>query len=208
MNLIRNAFAVIKEHRRTFLIFNVVFYGLFVLAMIVSAIIPSLQASAVAGVQGDLDQPGLGSAVSAGYESGNILWAAGITLFVNFFIGALLTTTIPSLITPFFGVAFTIYRVVQWGILFAPLDGNLGVFLPHLLTLIIEGQAYLIAAFAVWIHGRKVLQPGRFGLPTRLAGYKSGFIDTLRLYPLVIILLIVGAVYEAIEIIHIVPLFS
>lgn len=46
--------------------------------------------------------------MSAGYESGNILWAAGITLFVNFFIGALLTTTVPSLIIPFFGVAFHI----------------------------------------------------------------------------------------------------
>ncbi|KJQ52494.1 hypothetical protein [Microbacterium sp. SA39] len=205
MTLVRNAFAIIKEHRRTFIIFNAVFYGLFVVAMIITAVLPHLQGDAIDGVQGELDQPGLGSAVSAGYESGNVLWAAGITLVVNFFIGALLTTTIPSLVVPFFGIAFTIYRVIQWGILFAPVDGNWGVFLPHLITLIIEGQAYLIAAFAVWIHGRKVLQPRHFDLTSRVVGYKAGFKDTLTLYPLVIILLMIAAIYEAIEVIFIIP---
>ncbi|GAA2986653.1 hypothetical protein [Streptosporangium longisporum] len=209
MSLVRDAFTVIKEHRRTFIVFNVVFYGLFVATMIVTAAVyPEAQVSAVKGVQGDLNQPGLGSAVAAGYDSGNILWAAGVTLFVNFFIGALLTTTLPSLIIPFFGIAFTVYRVTQWGILFVPLDGNYAAFIPHLVTLIVEGQAYLIAAFAVWIHGRKFLRPGRFSLPTRRAGYKAGLKDTLRLYPLVVMLLIIGAIYEAIEVIHLIPLFS
>lgn len=207
MPLFRNAFAIITEHKRTFIIFNVAFYGLLLASMIVAALVPHAQEAAIDGVQGDLNEPGLGSAVAAGYDSGNVLWAAGITLFVNFFVGALLTTTVPSLIIPFFGVAFTVYRVIQWGILFAPLDGNLAAFIPHLITLVIEGQAYLIAAFAVWIHGRKFLQPRRFNLAARWEGYKAGLMDTLRLYPLVIILLIIGAIYEAIEVIYIVPLF-
>jgi hypothetical protein len=46
-----------------------------------------------------------------------------------------------------------------------------------------------------------------FGLLTRREGYRSGLKDTLRLCPLVIALLVVAAIYEAVEIIYIVPLF-
>jgi hypothetical protein len=208
MTLFRNAVAIIREHKRTFIVFNILFYRLFVATMIITALLPHTQETALDSVDAQLDSPGLGQAIAAGYESGNVFWAAGITLFVNFFIGALATTTVPSLIVPFFGVAFTVYRIFQWGTLFAPLDGNWAAFLLHLITLIIEGQAYLVAAFAVWIYGRKYLQPRRFDLPTRWDGYKAGFKDTLRLYPLVIFLLVIGAIYEAIEVIYIIPLVA
>lgn len=74
-SFIRHARAVIKKHRRTFIIFNVAFYGLFVASMITTAFFPQIQGPAVDGVQGDLNQP--------------------------------LTTTLPSLVIPFFGVAFS-----------------------------------------------------------------------------------------------------
>lgn len=98
MSLIHNAFAVIRKHPLTFIVFNIAFYGLFVITMIITAALPQMLEIALAGVRNELNQPGLGSAVSAGYDSGNVLWAAGITLFVNLFVAALLTTTVPSLI--------------------------------------------------------------------------------------------------------------
>jgi hypothetical protein len=59
----------------------------------------------------------------------------------------------------------------------------------------------------VWIHGRRSCDPAVpvCRLAWRAIRAVSG--DTLRLYPLVIILLIIGAIYEAIEIVYVVPLF-
>lgn len=207
MHPIRDAFAVIKPHGRAFLVLNVTFYGVFVAAMVFAALFPEYQESAIEGVNRELSQPGLGTAVSAGYDSGNVLWAAGITILVNLFVGALLTTTVPSFIIPFFGLAFTVYRAVQWGILFSPIGPQAGAFIPHVVTLIIEGQAFVIAALGVWVHGRMFLWPGHFGLPSRWAGYKAGLKATARLYPLILLILVVAAIYEAIEIIYLVPHF-
>jgi hypothetical protein len=112
VSFIHNAFAVIRKHLLTFIVFNIGFNGLFVITMIITATRPQMQEIALAGVKEELNQPGLGSAVSAGYDSGNVLWAAGITLFVNLFVAALLTTTVPSLILLLVGAVYEAIEVI------------------------------------------------------------------------------------------------
>ena len=99
------------------------------------------------------------------------------------------------------------YRAVVWGFLFSPIGPDRAALIPHGLTLVIEGQAYVLAAFASYAHGRMFLWPGRYGLESRWAGYKAGGVATVWLYGLVALTLLIGAVYEGIEVIYLVPLF-
>jgi hypothetical protein len=149
----------------------------------------------------------VGTAADA-YASGNVVLAAALTFLVNLLVAAVLTTTVPSLVVPFAGAAVTLYRAAQWGVLFAPIGPDALAVVPHLLTLVVEGQAYVVATFAAWVHARKFLLHRRSGFATRWAGYRAGLRDTLRLYPLVVLLLAVGAIYEAVELIVVVPLLS
>ncbi len=208
MKLVRNALAVINEHKRAFIAINVVFYGLFVITMGVAAVFPHLQESMHQKAIEEVDGAGIAGVVDSAYVDGNVPAAAALTFLVNLLIGVFLTITAPSFVIPFFGIAFAIYRVVQWGMLFSPVGFEVGVLIPHMLTLIVEGQAYVVAALAVWVHGRMFLQPRRSGLPSRWAGYKAGVVATVRLYPLIIVLLVIGAIYEAIEVIYFIPLLD
>ena len=209
MRLIRNAFAVIAQHKKAVIALNAASDGALVIGMFVTAIFPELQENAMQRVDAQLDQSGLGQAIVAAYYGNvNPPLAAGLTFLVNLVLGSFLTTTAPSLVVPFFGIAFSLYRAVEWGVLFAPIGPDAASLIPHYLTVLIEGQAYVIAAFATWVHGRLFLQPRRFGLASRGAGYRAGLLATARLYPLIIIVLLVGAIYEAVEVIYVMPLFE
>ena len=73
--------------------------------------------------------------------------------------------------------------------------------LPHLITLILEGQAYILALFAIYLQGRAFLWPKSVGLKTYKQGYVERIKRTGRMYILVILTLAIAAVYEVIEVI-------
>jgi hypothetical protein len=73
--------------------------------------------------------------------------------------------------------------------------------LPHYLTLVLEGQGYILAMLAVYLQGRWVLQPRG----SRAAAFRVGLRQTQALYLPISIILAIGALYEAIEVIHFVP---
>ena len=76
----------------------------------------------------------------------------------------------------------------------------------HSLTLILEGQAYIMAMLTAYVHGRAFLWPRTAGVTTHWAGYKVGLSRTLRIYVLVVLLLVLAAIYEALEVILLVRL--
>lgn len=206
MKLLAPSIEVIRQNLRLYIALNVLLYGIFAAMMIVTIMFPHLQAGAVARGNVQLSNlPAPFAVVVAAYHSGDFALAALLTFFTNLCVGALGTTTLPSLVIPFAGLWFNLYRFFEFGMMFAPAtEGSIAV-LPHLLTLIIEGQAYIcgtLGAVLIWL---KTIQPGRYGLARHSHGYKEGLHDMLRLYPLVIALLVIGAVYEAFELIYIVP---
>ncbi|GAB7045865.1 hypothetical protein [Catenuloplanes indicus] len=93
-------------------------------------------------------------------------------------------------------------RGFSWGVLFTPVGQPDSSYLFHYGTLFIEGAAYVLVGFAAWVHARRFLQPRRFGLPHRRAGYVNGLAATAKLYVWVIVLLVIGALYEAYTVIH------
>jgi hypothetical protein len=208
MRVFKNAFIIIRQNWRAYLTVNLVYYGLVVVGMVIVAFHPEIQKHLLGGVRQELSSGPLAPVASA-YKDGHLLQAILWTFFVNLLLGSLLTITVPSLVVPFSGFVLGMFRAVMWGLLLAPVDPSLrGGMIPHSLTLLLEGQAYILALFASYAHGKAFLWPRSVGQPTHAHGYLLGFSDTASLYAIITPTLAVAAIYEAFEVIYLVPLFK
>ena len=204
LSLFRKGLDIIRAHKKVYIALNVGVYGLIVVTMVIARLFPQLQVAAQTGTDTSTDP--FNPLFEATYGAGNVLGGAAVTLGVNLIIGAVLTLTAPTLVIPFIGVAFALARIASWGFIFSPTaPSDMSWFIPHMITAIIEAQGYILAAFAAYIHGRFTTQPRRFGFPSHRAGYVAGIKAIAHLYPLIIVVLALAALWEAVELIHIVP---
>ena len=209
MNVLRSSLQIVREHSRPYVILNVMYYGLVALGMLYVAFInPALQEQLLAATEVALTEGPL-ETVAGAYMGGNVLAAVLLTFVVNLLVGSLLFITVPSLVIPFAGVLLGFYRAVLWGFLLAPTNAELAlVMIPHSLVLLLEGQGYILAMFAAYVHGKAFLRPVSAGLTSHLRGYVAGLKLSARLYSLVITVLAVAAIYEALEVILMVRVAS
>ncbi len=100
---------------------HAVYFGLFLIGMLVIYEAPLLQDFILAAISGQIESESgpLGVAGTA-YESRNVAVAAVVTFLINFFAGSLLVITLPSVILPGIGVFMAMFRATVWGILLAP----------------------------------------------------------------------------------------
>jgi hypothetical protein len=145
---------------------------------------------------------GLGALVQA-YLSGELLSAIIMTFLVNLILGSLVFLTLPSAVIPFAGILLGVYRALLWGLLFAPTATNImgPTLLLHVPTILVEGEAYIVAMLGVWLWWHAVIsQSGE-----RLRAWRQGLMLQKPVYAAVAGLLAIAAVYEAIELIWILP---
>lgn len=200
-----SAVETLKGHKRAYLVINIAYYGLVAAAMVYVTSHPELQEALLGEVALSLTQGPL-SGVAEAYAAGRPLEAMLLTFVFNFFLGSLVVLVAPSLILPFAGVGIGFVRAVLWGLLLAPTTPALqAAMIPHSLTLILEGQGYILAMMAAWVMGRAFITPSSVGASSWTDGYVRGLKDTGRLLLLVAIVLGVAAVYEALEVIYLVP---
>ena len=129
---------------------HLVYFGLYLIGATVIHQMPEFHSVMMANVQSQLSSDGKGVLAVAGqaYGSGNVLWAAFVTLTINFLLGSLLMITVPSMIIPGCGVLLAIARATLWGLLLGPAFVTLAkAMLPHTGTLLLEGAGYILATF-------------------------------------------------------------
>jgi hypothetical protein len=200
-NLIKSAWGLVQENRRAYLILNVVYYSLVVLCMVYVAFNQELQEQLL-NLVGQGFMTGPLAFVGQAYVNAEVLTAILATFFVNLFIGSFGTITLPSLILPFSGFLIGIYRAVLWGLLLSPAHPDMRlIMIPHSITLILEGQAYILALLAAYIQGRAFLWPKTVGFESHAKGYVEGLKRTGRIYILIILTLAIAAIYEVIEVV-------
>ena len=205
MKLIHAAWEVVKAHRRAYIVLNLTYYGLVVAAMIIVARYPSVQASLLEAVEEAFTEGPL-SPVGDAYGGGKIVKAMLWTFVVNLLGSSLLSITVPSLVIPFSGLLIGVWRAVMWGLILSPTSPEMRASLiPHALTLVIEGQAYILVMLGAYVQGRAFLSPRTVGATGHWQGYATGVKKSMRLYMLVIPMLAVAAVYEALEVILVIP---
>lgn len=206
MKAIRNALSILGEHRRPYIALNVIYYGLVIAGMVYVSFNPSLQQWLLDATGEAFGEGGSLAVVGEAYGEGKVLLSTGLTFVVNLLVGCLASITLPSLLIPFSGLLMGAYRAVLWGLVLSPAEPALArAMIPHSLTLILEGQAYIVAMLAVYLHGRAFLWPRSADAEKPWQGYWIGVKRTASLYLLIAILLAVAAIYEALEVVFLVP---
>jgi hypothetical protein len=207
INPIRRSFEVIRADLGVYIALNAIYYGLIILGMIyVTFFNPGLQTTLLQAA-GKVFTEGPLSALGSAYDGGQVLSAIVLTFLVNLFLGSLIEISLPALIIPFGGLLIGFFRAILWGLLLAPTTPSLaGPMIPHSLTLLIEGQAYVLAMLAVYIQGKAFIWPEAYRQIGHLRGYVEGLRRTGWIYVLVTLALAVAAIYEALEVIFLAPL--
>ncbi|MGD8506787.1 MAG: stage II sporulation protein M [Candidatus Bathyarchaeota archaeon] len=133
----------------------------------------------------------------------DLAWIMVVDIFLfNLVLSSFLLVTLTGLL--FFGLplAFLLYRALLWGALINMLPTSL--LFAALLTLILEGEGYVLASLAGFNLGLSWLKPKWVyegeGL-SRLESVKKALRDSLRVYVLVAVLLLCAAVVETLTII-------
>jgi ABC-type xylose transport system permease subunit len=201
MRLITDPIRLIQKNVRTYLWLNLFYFGLTIVAMVAIATRPEVETSFRTWTKANFN-PALMNAVS----QGSLITAILLIFKNNFLYATIYAMTLPSFIIPFWGVLIGAVRSLLWGIALSPADPTFTLkFIVHIPTWFLEGQGYVIAMFAVFILWRNYFWPQRAGVEQRLAGYWVGIKQTIPLYIGVAILLGLGAVYEAIATIYLIP---
>lgn len=176
------------------------YFGLTILASLLIYEAAPVQSALLALVRGQVGSgEGVLGIAGKAYGSGHIPIAAATTFAINFLLGSLVHITLPSLIVPGSGVLVAAFRATLWGVLLAPTFTGLAMAsLPHSLTILLEGEAYILASFFALLLPIYLFQPRRGGLPAR---YARGAIVNLQGAVLVAAVLLVAGCYEAVEVI-------
>lgn len=192
---------VIRDWRRLFCVLHWVGFGTLILFAALVYHVPAVQTvmlntthQAIAADSGPLAM--LGKA----YLSGSVLRAAVVTLAINLFLGALASITVPSAILPGIGTFVAWLRAALIGMILAPTSVALScVMLPHSLTVLVEMEAYFVASlFALMI---PIYLFRKKEGPTVGRRYGRALLLNVKAYMVVAVLLIVAALYEAVEVI-------
>lgn len=192
---------VLRANHRLYLAVNAGYYGLVAAGMVFSFWFPQAQRTMLEEIRMSLTAGPL-ARVTEAYLRGSIPAAAALTFLVNLVLGTLVAITLPSLVFPPLGALAGAYRAALWGVLLSPAEPALRLpLIPHTPTLLLEGQGYILAVFAGLAAWQGFWQPARFGERGRLAGYRTAWRRSLSVYALVVAVLLVAAIYEAVEVI-------
>ena len=123
-----------------------------------------------------------------------------MTLLVNLTVGAFLTTTLPGIV-PLVGalgiIAVTCIRGFTIGIVYTEiLSTSPAGFALGLGTLILELGAYVFSGAAGINIALAPILPRKYGVQSRWAAFKMAWKDAARVFVIVAILLVLGAVWE------------
>lgn len=188
----RRPFRVVRENMRVYVILNAAAYGLALIGFVAGLLFPDLVVAKAAGLEAD----GTGELVRWLFNTPP-LFALAI-LGVNVFRLSALTIVLPSLIVPFAGLAFFGYWAVTTGItIVQTTPAGWVAMIPHSLTFVIELQAYILLLLGAFLIGKYWLLPRTAQAKNRRQGYLHGLRQLGLLALPALVLLIIGAVWEA-----------
>jgi hypothetical protein len=180
---------------------HLVFFGLVTAGALLISKAPEVQVVLLGKVRQALaSKSGLLGTVGQAYLSGSIARAAVATFAVNFLLGSLACVTIPSILLPGSGVLLAGVRALAWGLILAPAMRTMAlVTLPHSVTTLLEGEAYILATiFGLLIPIHVVRRSLGGNLLTR---FGRVLLLNLKAQFWIAVVLAVAAVYEATEVV-------
>ena len=195
--LLERAWDILVQNRRAYIAFNALYYGLMLVFMVYVNFNPALHESILKQYNGAFMIGPLAVNPPEGLE---LLKSAAKTFLLNVLGSSYTEISLPSFILPFSGIAISLYRAAVQGIFFSPSDPSIArIFIPHLPTLLLEGQAAVLAMLGAYVHGRGLIWPETIGQQSRWRAYIEGVRQSGTLYMLVMPILLISAIYGIIE---------
>ncbi len=188
---LRRALGIAREQRALFIVFNVLLYGTFALGCVVGATLPAFSKEFGQLLGGSLSTTGI-----QGFQTNVPTFATGIAVW-NFVSGVVTTSFIPGLFLGVPALLVNFPRLLVTGLALAPGASVPGaMFALHLPTILIELQAYIFvtASAVAWL-----VRWARIGFVRAWRDFAYSLAPAL-------LLIVIGAWYEAFEIIVLVPL--
>lgn len=186
-------------NKRAYLILNALYYGILFIFMIL-AFIPTLRDGFVSRYDNSFQHgPPLlaGEPFAADKTLGNLIGNFNYNLLGSSY-GEI---TFPSLFIPFVGLGIALYRVAFLGLAFSPANPTaVSFFLPHLPTLLLEGQAAVLAMLGAYVHGRALIWPRTIGQTSRWKAFIEGVRQSGMLYLPIMVVLLVAMLYGFLEV--------
>jgi hypothetical protein len=180
---------------------HIIYFGLVIAGSLIIAELPEAQVVLLGKIREALTAKNnpLGIAGQA-YLTGNVMLAAAVTLAINFLLGSLAYLTLPSILLPGIGFLLACGRALAWGLLLAPTTQPLAfAMLPHSLTMLLEGEGYILATlFGLLIPIHVVTGSLGGNLFTR---FGRAVVLNLKAQIWIALVLAVAATYEATEVI-------
>ena len=199
MRILRRPLQIIRADLRTYIVLNVLTYGILLIGFAVGMLFPALTADRVGALENDGTAELVRNLLSTPW-----LFAATI-LGVNVVSIGLLHILLPSLVLPFAGLALFGIWTATTGVTLVPTSDIAWVaMIPHSLTVLIEFQAYIVLAFGAYLLGRAWLRPKTVDAVNRRQAYVRGLQRIGWLAIPAMILLVVGAIYEAFSLAYLV----
>jgi hypothetical protein len=136
-------------------------------------------------------------------EGSWLFTALGIFLY-SLIVSSFFIVTLPGMVFFPLAAVFLVFRAVLWGLIFYPLPA--WSFLIALPTLILEGEAYVLAAVAgtvvglSWVKTDWLFEDKEL---SRVEALKMGLTEAKQLYKAVVMLLLTAAIVETITILSI-----
>ena len=180
-------------HKRTFILTNVLLYGVYLLGTILGFSYPDLVKTLGEFLGGALGRSGIGNAINAG-----VINAAFAIALNNARAGILFGSFLPG---SFFAVPaylFDMFQFFIYGFALSPIT-DLARFWWHVPTIILELQAYIFVTASSGAFLVRIFRKQSFVL---------SFQSYLKCLPFALTLLVVAAWYEAIEILVLIPTFA
>jgi len=187
------------SHRRALAVLNATYFGTAVVAAAYARLNPAVQTELLSSAGEAFSPTGALGPLVRSYTEGQLVTATALTFLVNLVLGSVMALTLPSSIVPFAGVAVGLYRACLWGILFSPTAASAPgassiVALP---TILLEGEAYIIAMLGVWVWWWTVVRAPA----GRWRAWRSGFALQARIYPAVALVLLLAATCEVLSVV-------
>jgi hypothetical protein len=198
--LLERAWDILVKNRYPYFALNVLYYGLTILLMAYAAFNVPLQKqitekngpNLMIGAITMNDKPSM---------DGEVIRVLGMTFLVNVLSTSYASITLPSFVIPFAGIVIGLYRAIMVGIVFSPFNADIRqIIIPHIPTLFMEGQAFVLAMLGAYIQGRAMIWPKSIGQTSRWKAYVEGVRQTGTLYMFIMAILLISALYGVIEV--------
>ncbi len=189
-------YQVLRDHRRITVGTIIALYGIYTLGSLAGTAVPECQEALATIVGGSIEDTGVVDVLN----QGSIPQTAAVITYWNFLQGAIVTTFSPAILFGVLAYLINFARFFVLGFALAPVGPQAALLVFHIPVIIIELLAYILITAGGGILLATIIRQG-------FSSFRLAIRRLVLTVPIALLLLMIGAWYESVEILWLIPLF-